>query len=707
MAGFNTAVTGLKASSTMLDVAGNNIANSSTIGYKSSRTEFGDIYTASVVGAGTSNTPGSGVTVSDIAQDFSAGTLEFTNNNLDLAINGSGFFQLDDGQGGTTYTRAGAFELDKEGFIVSKNGKRLQGYGLDDSGNRLPIGDLAVTEKEFPPKATENMEVSFNIDSRRDANTLLPNYDKDQAGSFTYSTTVRTFDSLGNEHTIKYNFVEQRSEQEFKRYKASDAQVTYISGVEVTMPATASITGADITDPAQALNVSNDFQIVTVTAQAPGDKAQDQQIWKLTGTTFDTLVEQDPRIQAVEYYPDSEGGTDGTLRIIKKADSLEYGNLLVTDDGAGVAADRAALEPTDTTSEGFISSNEQQFFEFNAADYAPNQQFTVEVSGVEITISTGDNGMTAEQVALAIRDRESDIIEANPLIQSISWDGTQGANGSLKVDYKPEVDGSELSAVSVKILDPANNLWGDSNSEVNETADTTQFIDAHYRVPGDNSFDGVYRMYAYLNGEEALNIGKTNDPGVGTDTEPGPILVKFNPQNGILSEINGQEVRAGSVVPKITIEGADPADPSKLIALDIDGSTQFASESIIKSSDQDGYAKGDLIGVSFGATGEMVASFSNGEELNIGVVAMATFENQSGLQPSGDTEWSATLNSGAAILNPPGSGLNGLLRSASLEQSNVDLSAELVKLIEAQRNYQANSKTLETLNTVTQSILQI
>lgn len=685
MAGFNTAVTGLKASSTMLDVAGNNIANSSTIGYKTSRTEFGDIYTAAVVGAGTSNTPGSGVTVSDIAQDFSAGTIEFTNNNLDLAINGSGFFQLDDGQGGTTYTRAGAFELDKEGYIVSKNGKRLQGYGLDDKENRLPIGDLAVTQKEYPPKATGSMELSFNIDSREDATKLLPNYDKDQAASFTYSTTVRTFDSLGNEHTIKYNFVEQRPEQEYRQYMADSGDTVYVSDNALVLPAI----GA-------ASPTANNFERVTSTAQAP-DGQQDQEVWRLTGTTLEALQEADPRIFAVEFYPDPDNVPAGTLRVVKSADSLEYGELLVTDD---TAPDRVPLNPTATNSEGFISSNEKQYFEFNAATYPANQQFNIEVAGVEITISTGDSGMTSEQVALAIRDRESDIIQSNPLIQSISWDADQGANGALRVEYKPEVDGDEIGPVSVNVLDASNSLFADSDP-------ASQYIDASFRVPGDNTYNGVYRMYAYLNGEEALDIGKLNDPGTGTATEPGPILVKFNPENGLLSEINGQEVRTGAAVPTISISGADPANSNSVIELNIDGSTQFASESIIKSEDQNGYAKGDLVGVSFGSTGEMIASFSNGEELKIGVVAIATFDNQSGLQSSGDTEWTATLASGAAILNPPGSGLNGLLRSASLEQSNVDLSAELVKLIEAQRNYQANSKTLETLNTVTQSILQI
>ena len=141
--------------------------------------------------------------------------------------------------------------------------------------------------------------------------------------------------------------------------------------------------------------------------------------------------------------------------------------------------------------------------------------------------------------------------------------------------------------------------------------------------------------------------------------------------------------------------------------MDITGASQFSSASIVKKQSQDGYTKGDLIGVSFEETGEMVASFSNGQRQNLGLVAIATFENQAGLQTAGDTEWLASLTSGQAILNPPGTGLNGTLRSAALEQSNVDLSEELVGLIEAQRNYQASSKTLETLNTVTQSILQI
>src|SRR5690554_2217236 len=322
MAGFSTAVTGLKASTTMLDVDGNNIANASTVGFKSSRTEFGDIYATAVVGAGSSNTPGSGVSVTDIAQDFSAGTIEFTNNNLDLAVNGSGFFQLNDGQGGVTYTRAGAFELNKEGFIVSKNGKFLQGYGLDSQGNRLPIGNMAVMEKESPPKATEKIQLSFNIDAREDPTKLLPTYNKDEPGSFTWTTTDRTFDSLGNEHTLKYNFVEQRP-------------VRQVAVFELDTPADGfRISGVDLTPADFAAGVLNPA------SQAYADLALADKRIDLSTVTLD----------------------GNTLRFETKAWATDSGDLVVEDDGATLAAVNTDVE------DRYRDANEVRIYNINAGD---------------------------------------------------------------------------------------------------------------------------------------------------------------------------------------------------------------------------------------------------------------------------------------------------------------------------------------------------
>ena len=636
MAGFNTAVTGLKAATTDLDVTGNNIANASTVGFKASRTEFGDIYATAVVGAGSSNVAGSGVTVTDIAQDFQAGTIEFTNNNLDLAINGSGFFQLNDGQGGVTYTRAGAFELNKDGFIVSKSGKFLQGYGLDKEKNRLPIGNLAVTQKESPPKATEKIDLAFNVDSRKDATKLLPDYNKDEPGSFTYSTTMRTFDSLGNEHTIKFNMVEARpyqAQQEVK-FPSPAADIT-ISGVTITAAEQTALLlgGAGVTVPDPSLT-------------APQQAAQQAVLDKLTDA-----ASGDPRI--AEIITDSPSAGSITLRF--KAEHPEPDLVQVTGAGAEV---KEIAE---------IKANETQTYGLDAAQFTGgtlNNATTIEIGGISVQL---DAGATQDQVGQAITAVQAQIRDANPKVESVIYDNV---NKTIVVTYKADAgDVANADAIAVNVTGggPANPFTGPVVKQ------------------GDGSFDGVYRMYAYLNGSELLDIGKDLDPGeVGNGTEPGPILVKFNPTNGLLTSVDGNQFTPGSTVPGVKIKGADPADPTTEITLDITNTTQFASASIVKASQQDGFTKGDLVGVTFNGDGEMVASFSNGQNTSLGVVAIATFENQSGLQPSGKTEWTKTLASGDAIVNPPGTGLNGTLQSAALEQSNVDLSAELVNLIEAQ-----------------------
>ncbi len=162
---FNTALSGLNAASTELSVTGNNIANASTVGFKSSRAEFGDVYASSVAGQGASNL-GSGVKVTNVAQQFEQGTITFTDNNLDLAIDGSGFFVLND-RGNTVYTRAGAFGLDNEGYIVSNNGARLQGFAANENGALAGLrDDLQLTTANLNPRQTSLVNVAVNLDAR-------------------------------------------------------------------------------------------------------------------------------------------------------------------------------------------------------------------------------------------------------------------------------------------------------------------------------------------------------------------------------------------------------------------------------------------------------------------------------------------------------------------------------------------------------------
>ncbi|WP_454911192.1 flagellar hook protein FlgE [Stutzerimonas chloritidismutans] len=162
---FNIGLSGLRAASKDLNVTGNNIANAGTVGFKQSRAEFSDVYAASVLGTG-KNPQGSGVLMSNISQQFNQGNINYTQNALDLAINGNGFFQVSN-NGAVSYTRAGYFGTDREGFLVDNFGYKLQGFPVDDNGNLQNgvVGDLQVQTTNQAPKATSQIDTAFNLNS--------------------------------------------------------------------------------------------------------------------------------------------------------------------------------------------------------------------------------------------------------------------------------------------------------------------------------------------------------------------------------------------------------------------------------------------------------------------------------------------------------------------------------------------------------------
>ncbi|HRO58259.1 MAG TPA: flagellar hook protein FlgE [Burkholderiaceae bacterium] len=163
---FQQGLSGLNAASRNLDVIGNNVANANTVGAKASRAEFADIYATSLSGAG-SFANGIGVTVANIAQQFTQGDISNTNSALDLAVNGRGFFRMSNG-GELSYTRNGQFQLDKDGFIVNAQGGRLTGYPADASG-RINAGvpsELRLQTGDVAPKPTGNGRITVNLDAR-------------------------------------------------------------------------------------------------------------------------------------------------------------------------------------------------------------------------------------------------------------------------------------------------------------------------------------------------------------------------------------------------------------------------------------------------------------------------------------------------------------------------------------------------------------
>ncbi|WP_425327412.1 flagellar hook protein FlgE [Pseudomonas nitroreducens] len=197
---FNIALTGLNAVTQQLDTISNNIANSGTVGFKSSRTEFGSVY---------ADTKGMGVEVTGTTQSISqGGSLVSTNRNLDLAISGGGFFVVKSGNGDTQYTRAGVFSQDNANFLINATGQRLQGYPTDAAGNLLvgTVSDLQVKTANLPAKATDKLEFVANLDSNEKVPTVAP-FDPQNVATYNSTYTSKIYDSQGKEHTLTQYFV--------------------------------------------------------------------------------------------------------------------------------------------------------------------------------------------------------------------------------------------------------------------------------------------------------------------------------------------------------------------------------------------------------------------------------------------------------------------------------------------------------------------
>jgi len=220
---FQQGLSGLNIASKALDAISNNVANSTTVGFKQSSAQFSDLY-ASTLGGGGKAQIGIGATVTGVAQQFSQGNITVTSNPLDLAINGEGFFRMSD-NGSTIYTRNGQFSVDKNGYIVNPSGYRLTGYGVDADDNIVvtaPIDlriDTALSGGE--PRATVGADLAVNLDSRLAA-PVNPVFSPTDTTSFSYSTSLTSYDSLGNSHIMSVYFVKTATPNEWNMHTSLD-----------------------------------------------------------------------------------------------------------------------------------------------------------------------------------------------------------------------------------------------------------------------------------------------------------------------------------------------------------------------------------------------------------------------------------------------------------------------------------------------------
>ncbi len=246
--GFSQGLSGLNAAASALDVVGNNIANSQTVGFKSGSVAFADVFAGSQIGMG--------VQVAGVNQNFSDGVLGAGSSQLDMGIQGNGFFRMVTEAGNVFYSRNGQFQTDENGYVVNNQGMRLTGYMATGTPPAIqqgsPVGPIQIPTGQMPARASDAGAISGNLDSGNDVVSVTP-FDPTDGDSYTYSTQVNAYDSLGNEHAINVYYV-KTADNEWTAYSvdstapgATPGQVKLqfdTSGKLVTNPASLNVQGA-------------------------------------------------------------------------------------------------------------------------------------------------------------------------------------------------------------------------------------------------------------------------------------------------------------------------------------------------------------------------------------------------------------------------------------------------------------------------------
>ena len=261
---FNIGLSGLNSAQADLDVTGNNVSNAGTTGFKQSRAEFGDVYAQSFGGTN-QTTVGAGSRLLAVTQQFTQGQTEFTENGLDLAIDGEGFFQLND-RGNTVYSRAGEFQVDRDGFIVNSQGQNLQGYIAED-GDAEPAdlggtpGNLRLDTGEGAPRRTEEIDAQLNL--RSDAEVIgAGQFDIENPDSYNFSTSLTVYNGQGEAQDAEAFFT-KTADNEWEAHVAVNGEE--VAGpLEMEFDSNGELVDDDVTftfDPGDAFDDGTEIEI--------------------------------------------------------------------------------------------------------------------------------------------------------------------------------------------------------------------------------------------------------------------------------------------------------------------------------------------------------------------------------------------------------------------------------------------------------------
>jgi len=707
-------VSGLQSSQVAMDIESNNIANVNTVGYKYSRANFSDllaqtkaIATAPQGQLGGKNPVqiGLGSTVSSATRIFSQGSIQNSDKNTDVAIQGDGFFIISGDNGNTyKYTRAGDFKFDAGGNFVDNNGFIAQGWLRDPVTGKVD-STAPITSINIPPGLTTPASPTGEVVLKANLNSgpLIESFSPAYAvatgtpPSVTTPGTPDAIDSRGNPiPSGNLGVMFNETGEAFSLQKDQGVWASFISASLAGTVDVAASTGA------------NDELDITFTLS----DGSTQQITTSGATGTETATENANRYISAINAQSANTGVTATLNLTSGNPRIDLTNT----NSSATASKNINFTTGANDNSGLVASNivtayRYQYDPAAAATGAGADKTFTTMSDLRYALETqaqaqvdvNGNSIVESNIEITVNEEGKFVIK-NPGGAADDYDinlaitayTDTGVTENIRFTRNMEALNSVLPAGS----------GGQAFSQSFNAATHSSSIDIFDSLGSKHTIRMEFR-------KTALDIatGSTWDISI---TVPAPATIDttapFDEKKGSI-RFNSDGSLATYNPPNISFSGNNGSSPNQQVGFSFgtanafDGMTSFDSRSSTSGISQDGFTGGDLIGIRIDQSGTLVGSFSNGRSFGLAQIGMAKFTNNEGLSAEGGNVYNQTANSGDPIIGTAASAGRGFIQSSALEASNVDLSRALTQLIIIQRGFQANGKTITTSDQLLQTLI--
>ena len=693
-------VSGLQSHQVAMDVESNNIANVNTVGFKYSRANFSDllaqtkaIATAPQGQLGGKNPVqvGLGSSASSMTRIFAQGSVQNSDKNTDVAIQGDGFFIISPDGGNTyKYTRAGDFKFDAGGNFVDNNGFIAQGWLRDPVTGKVD-STAPITNINIPPglttpaQPTQEVVLKANLNSGPLVESFSPAYTVASGASNVQPAAVDKNGNAVNSGNIGVMFNEVG--EAFSLQKNQGVWISFKSSVADpgTVNSAQDMTAHFNVDP--EMNIPNNRVDISASAGATATE---------TANNYVSAINAKSAITGVSASVDSSNHI--TLTNNNGNANASHNIDFVVDSGGGGLSDAS-----DTT------AHKYQYDPSSASSTAGGDKTFKTMADLRkwMEDEARNQGGATNGITVEVTDQGKFLVK-NPNSGSDDYDMNLKVTAFMDKRSSTSVVANERFTRNMEALNSVlpKASTGKAYSQSFNAATHSSSIDIFDSLGSKHTLRMAFRKVSVDSA-----TGATWDMVV---TVPNPATidttVPYNEKRGSI-RFNNDGSLATYNPPNVSFSGNNGSAPDQQVVLSFgtankfDGMTSFDSKSATSGISQDGYTGGDLVGIRIDQSGTLVGSFSNGRSFGLAQIAMAKFTNNEGLSTEGGNVFIQTANSGDPIIGTAATAGRGFIQSSALEASNVDLSRALTQLIIIQRGFQANGKTITTSDQLLETLI--